>query len=193
MLAKDQQDRLTRVAPGTPMGRLFREYWVPAARSAALVADGAPQRVRLFGENFVVFRATNGELGFLDEACPHRGASLALARNERNGLHCIYHAWHLNTKGKLLAAPCEAANPKYQAFIDSISTRSYPVREGGGMVWVYLGERATPPPFPEFEFNALPDAQVHTRRAVLNYNWLQGMEAHLDAAHLAIQIGRAHV
>lgn len=183
---REQEDRLAKVGPDTPMARLFREYWVPAAPSGTLIADGAPQRVRLFGENYVVFRTTNGTLGFVDEACPHRGASLALARNERGSLQCIYHGWKFDVSGRLLEAPCEGANPRLQAFLDSVSLAAYPVREAGGMIWVYLGKRITPPPFPLFEFNTLPAAHVHTRRAVLDYNWLQGLEAHLDAAHLGV-------
>jgi phthalate 4,5-dioxygenase oxygenase subunit len=186
MMNREQEDLLALVGPGTPMTRLFREYWIPAARSAALEADGAPRRVRLFGQNYVAFRATDGTPGFLDEACPHRGASLALARNEGNALHCIYHGWKFDVAGRLLGAPCEAANPRLQAFLDSVRARSYPVREAGGMLWVYLGSRGHPPSFPLFEFNTLPAGHVHVRRAVLNYNWLQGLEAHLDGAHLGV-------
>lgn len=186
MLSHEHQELLTRVGPGTPMGTMLREYWLPAARSAALVAGGAPQRVRLLGENFVVFRAGNEELGFLDEACPHRRASLALARNTGSGLTCIYHAWQFDTAGRLIDAPCEAANPRQREFMSSIRARTYPVREAGGMIWVYLGARATPPAFPLFEFNQLAPGHVFPRRAILNYNWLQGLEAHLDAAHLPV-------
>ncbi len=185
-MQREQEALLTGVGPGRPMARLFREYWLPAVRSAALIADGAPRRVRMFGENYVAFRATDGRVGFLDEACPHRGASLALARNTANSLQCIYHAWRFDVEGRLLEAPCEAAHPRRQAFVDSMRARHYPVREGGGMVWVYLGERKAPPAFPLFEFNSLPEGHVHVRRAILNYNWLQGLEAHLDAAHLAV-------
>ena len=79
MLNKAHNELLTRIGPGTPMGGMLREYWVPACRSATLEADGAPERIRLFGENFVAFRATDGRVGFMQEACPHRCASLALA------------------------------------------------------------------------------------------------------------------
>jgi phenylpropionate dioxygenase-like ring-hydroxylating dioxygenase large terminal subunit len=186
MLHREQEELLTRVGRGTPMASLFREYWLPAARSAALEAGGAPQRVRLFGENYVAWRDSEGHAGFLNEACPHRGASLALARNENNALHCIYHGWKIDVKGRVLDAPCEASNPRLQQFVDSVRARDYPVREAGGMLWVYLGKRKQPPPFPSFEFNNLPAGHVFVRRAVLNYNWLQGFEAHLDAAHLAV-------
>ncbi len=186
MLSHEHQELLTRVGPGTPMARMLREYWLPAARSASLVADGKPQRVRLFGENYVVFRAASGDIGFLDEACPHRGASLALARNEGNGLVCIYHGWKFDTAGRVLEAPCEGANPRQKEFMNSIVAGHYPVREAGGMVWVYLGARREPPEFPLFEFNQVGEGHIKVRRALLDYNWLQGLEAHLDAAHLAV-------
>ncbi|MFM9972060.1 MAG: Rieske 2Fe-2S domain-containing protein [Burkholderiales bacterium] len=186
MLSHEHQELLTRVGPGAPMSRLLREYWLPAARSAALFADGKPLRVRLFGENFVAFRATDGSVGFLDEACPHRGASLALARNGGGGLTCIYHAWKFDTSGRVLDAPCEGANPRQQEFMNSVRAKHYPAREAGGMLWVYLGARAQPPDFPLFEFNQMAPTHIKVRRALLDYNWLQGLEAHLDAAHLAV-------
>lgn len=91
MMNKADHALLTRIEPGTPMGAMLSEYWVPACRSARLEADGAPEKVRLFGENFVAFRATDGRVGFMQEACPHRCVSLALARNEGGGLRCVFH------------------------------------------------------------------------------------------------------
>jgi hypothetical protein len=82
MLSKEQNEMLTRIGPGTPMGETLREFWIPAIRSARLEVDGPSQRVRVFGQDFVAFRDTNGKVGFLDEGCPHRGVSLALGRNK---------------------------------------------------------------------------------------------------------------
>ena len=79
MLNSEDNVLLTRVGRGTPMGDMLREYWVPALRSALLVADGKPERVRLFGEDLVAFRGSDGRAGIIDEACPHRLASMALA------------------------------------------------------------------------------------------------------------------
>src|SRR6478672_7594886 len=107
MLSKEQNELLTRIGPGAPMGQLLRQFWVPALRAASLEADGAPARVRLFGENFVAFRASDGQLGFLDEGCPHRGVSLALARNEDCALRCIFHGWKIDVDGKVLETPSE--------------------------------------------------------------------------------------
>jgi phenylpropionate dioxygenase-like ring-hydroxylating dioxygenase large terminal subunit len=158
---------------------------MPACRSASLLADGAPQRVRLMGENFVAFRATDGKTGFIHEACPHRGASMALARNEHNGLRCIFHGWKIDTCGKVVDCPAEPADTR-EAFAARIRVGAFPTREAGGMVWVYLGKQATPPPFPDFEFNNLPESHVCARRAIVHYNWLQGLEAHIDASHVGI-------
>ncbi len=185
MLKVEDNELLTRVGPRAPMGRMLREYWMPACRSASLVADGAPQRVRLVGENFVAWRGTDGRVGFIYEACPHRGASMALARNEHNGLRCIFHGWKLSVDGKVVECPAEPADTR-DAFAARLKVGHFPAREAGGMVWVYLGKQAEPPPFPEFEFNNLPDSHVCARRALVHYNWLQGLEAHIDASHVGI-------
>ena len=183
MLNKADNELLTRVGPGTAMGAMLREYWVPACRSAKLEADGAPERVRLFGENFVAFRVTDGRVGFMQEACPHRCASLALARNEDNGLRCVFHGWKFSVEGKCVDAPTEPRQQR-ERFAESVPVRSHPVHEAGGLVWVYLGEKATPPRFPDYEFTQLPDSHVQPYRGIIRTNWLQGLEALLDSAHV---------
>jgi nitrite reductase/ring-hydroxylating ferredoxin subunit len=187
MLKVEDNELLTRVGPKTRMGEMLREYWMPACRSESLVADGAPQRVRLVGENFVAFRATDGGVGFLYEACPHRGASLALGRNEDNGLRCIFHGWKMDVCGKVVDVPAEPAETR-DAFAARLKVGHFPTHEAGGMVWVYLGKQATPPVFPDFEFNNLPASHVCARRGLVHYNWLQGLEAHIDASHVGIPI-----
>lgn len=184
MLSQEQNVLLTRVGPGTPMGEMLREYWVPACRSAKLVADGAPERIRLFGEQFVAFRATDGRIGFLAEGCPHRCASLALARNEHNGLRCIFHGWKFSVEGKCVDAPTEPIERRAN-FMAKVPVRSYRVREAGGLVWVYLGAKEEAPRFPDFEFTHLADNHVYPMRGVIHTNWLQGLEALLDSAHVS--------
>ena len=165
------------------MGDMLREYWVPACRSAKLEADGAPERIRLFGENFVAFRVTDGRVGFMQEACPHRCASLALARNEDGGLRCIFHGWKFSVEGKCVDAPTEPREQRGK-FAESVPVRSYPVHEAGGLVWVYMGKRETPPRFPDYEFTALPLENIQPTRGIIRTNWLQGLEALLDSAHV---------
>jgi phthalate 4,5-dioxygenase oxygenase subunit len=177
-----ENDVLTQVGPGTPMGRMLRQYWTPAIRSSALEADGAPVPVRLFGQDFVAFRTSDGSAGFVDEACPHRGVSLTLARNESNALQCIFHGWKFDVTGKLIDAPAEPAERRAK-FCASIKVNRYRVHEAAGVLWVFVGT-GEPPKFPDFEFATVPANQVHMRRGVLHYNWLQGVEAHIDSSHV---------
>jgi phthalate 4,5-dioxygenase oxygenase subunit len=185
MLTQEENRLLTQVGAGTPMGELLREYWTPALRSAALEADGAPKRVRLLGENFVAFRATDGRLGFFDEGCPHRCTSLALARNEDNALTCIFHGWKIDVSGKVVEVPSEPPERRAE-FAAKVRVKHYPVREGGGIVWVYLGRRDPAPKFPEFEMTRLPESHVMPRRTILHHNWFAGFEGQLDSAHVGI-------
>lgn len=182
MLTEENQ-LLTRIGANQPMGRMLREYWVPAIRSARLDPDGKPERVRLFGQDLVAFRATDGRPGILDEACPHRCASLALGRNEGNGLRCIFHGWKFGVDGVCVDAPTEPADKK-AAFEARVPMRGYKVHEAGGILWVYLGQRQAAPPFPDFEFTGLPATHVRPLRGIIHTNWLQGLEALLDAAHV---------
>jgi phenylpropionate dioxygenase-like ring-hydroxylating dioxygenase large terminal subunit len=184
MLSRADNERLTRVAPGTPMGEMLREFWTPALRSAAIEPDGAPKRVRLLGENFVAFRDTEGRVGFLAAACPHRGVSLALGRNEESGLRCIFHGWKFTVDGRCIDTPTEPEERR-DAFCARVPVKHYPTREAGGIVWVYLGRRGSPPKFYDFEFHQ-PPADALVRCAIVHGNWLQGLEGQLDSAHIGM-------
>ena len=182
MLTHEQNERLTRVEGDAPMGVLMREHcWIPAALSVQLAPDGPPRRVRLLGRDYVAFRDTNGAIGFLDEGCPHRNASLVLARNEECGLRCIFHGWKVDVTGQVVEAPTHT--PNAEAFAAKIKARQYPTVEGGGMVWVWLGEREAPP-FPHLPFTVLPESHVWVTTTTVDCNWLQGVEATLDTAHI---------
>ncbi len=184
MLSKEDNELLTRVCGDAPMGRMLRQHWwMPAARSENLVADGAPLRVRLFGRNFVAFRATDGQLGFFDEACPHRGASMALARNEDNALRCIYHGWKFSVEGVTLAVPTQPNNEA--EYCKHVPLRHYPVQESSGIVWVFIGE-GDPPPLPQLPFIGLPAENMVVFRQKVNANWLQAVETTMDSAHLGV-------
>jgi phthalate 4,5-dioxygenase oxygenase subunit len=185
MLTREDNELLCRIGAGTPMGELLREYWMPAVLSSQLEADGAPLRVRLLGENFVSFRATDGRVGFFDEGCPHRCTSLALARNEDNALTCIFHGWKIDVSGKVVEVPSEPPERRAE-FAAKVRVRHYPVHESGGMIWVYLGKRDPAPAFPEFEFTNLPPTHCAIHRAVVHSNWVQGLETTIDSSHLGV-------
>jgi nitrite reductase/ring-hydroxylating ferredoxin subunit len=184
-MAMTEQDNelLTRVENGAPMGQMLRNnYWFPAALSEKLVADGAPLRIKLLGERFVTFRATDGRVGFFNEACPHRRASLALARNEDNALRCLFHGWKYGVDGTVLEVPTE---PNSQTdFCKKVPLRHYPVREAAGMVWVWLGSGA-PKRFPEFEWTSLPADYSYTTEQHIDCNWVQDLEGGVDSAHVS--------
>ena len=100
MLSEQDNDIMCRVGPGTPMGNLMREFWIPALMSSELpVPDGPPLRLRLLGENLISFRDSKGQVGIVTQACPHRGASLFFGRNEEEGLRCVYHGWKFDVTG----------------------------------------------------------------------------------------------
>ncbi len=148
---------LTRVGPGTVMGELMRQYWIPAAMSSELKADGAPLRLLLLGEKLIGFRDNAGRVGVMDHRCPHRCASLFLGRNEGNGLRCVYHGWKFDVEGKCVDMP---SVPAHQDFKDKVSAKAYQVTERAGIIWVYMGSAAQAPPFPEIEAALLPDSEL---------------------------------
>lgn len=186
MTTRTVNDQLTRVGAGTPMGDLLREYWMPVMRSARVAEPGgAPVPVELLGEKLVLYRAADGALGCFAEACPHRGASLVLARTEDCGLRCIYHGWKFSVTGEVLETPSEPA--ELTKFASRVKLRTYPVTEAGGIVWIWPGDPAREaPPLPGFAFHKLPPEQVFGIIAPVECNWLQGLEADVDSAHVAL-------
>src|SRR6201988_3123731 len=146
MLPVEQNELVSHVGPGTPMGELLRRYWMPALFTRELPEpDGAPVRVKLLGEELVAFRDTQGRVGLLAERCPHRQASLFLGRNEECGLRCVYHGWKFDVAGECVDMMNE---PEELSFAHKIRTAAYPTVEAGGLIWAYLGpaERRPPPP-----------------------------------------------
>ena len=114
-MTPEQNDILCRVEGDAPMGKLMRQHWLPACMIEEVAEpDCAPLRVRLLGENIVVFRDTSGRVGALKEACPHRGASLAYGRNEECGLRCLYHGWKFDVDGNCLEMPNVAPAQRFQ-------------------------------------------------------------------------------
>ena len=106
MLKHEDNERLVRVGPGTPMGALLRRYWQPVLLSWELKEnDGAPVRVTILGEDLIAFRATDGQIGLVDAYCPHRRAPLFYGRNEEHGLRCVYHGWKFNVDGQCVDLP----------------------------------------------------------------------------------------
>src|SRR5689334_16098700 len=156
MVTKLENERLTRVGAGTPMGETMRRYWMPALLSWELPEpDCPPVRVKLLGEELVAFRTTDGRIGLIEEFCPHRRASLWLGRNEENGLRCVYHGWKFGIDGQCLDMPSE---PAASNFKDKIQARHYPTAEAAGIVWIYMGPQHLAPELPDMEWIRIPDS-----------------------------------
>ena len=184
MLSREENELLTRVDSGAPMGEYLRETcWFPVVIGSKLIPGGKPVLVRLMGEQYVAYRGVDGQVGLFDEKCPHRGASLMLARSEGNAIRCIFHGWKYHVDGTVLEVPTE---PHNQAeFCKKVPLKRYAVREGCGIVWAWLG-RGEPQPFPDFEFNNLGPDRTYVVRQQLVCNWVQDLEGGLDSAHVSI-------
>ena len=180
MTTQAENELLTRVGPGTPMGALMRQYWVPACLSSELVADGDPLRLMLLGERLVAFRDSAGRIGVLDHRCPHRCASLFLGRNEEGGIRCIYHGWKFDVAGNCVDM---ASVPAHQDFKHKVKAKAYPVVERAGIVWVHMGAGAKAPPLPALEILDVPDDEVSVTFIQRDCNYLQALEGEIDTSH----------
>jgi len=181
-MTPDENQRLTLVTGNAPMARMLRDnFWIPFARTEALVPSAAPQRVRLLGHDLVAFRAGDGTLALMDEHCPHRRASLMLGRIEGCTLRCIYHGWRMGADGAVVEVPSEGE--RSDAFAARVRVERRLVREGGGLVWAFLGQ-GEPPELPPLPFMAVPDESRWWCRMKVPCNWLQGFEGALDSVHL---------
>ena len=189
MLSKEDNETLVRVGPGTTMGDLFRNYWIPFFASKDLEKDAQPQTVKLLGETLIVFRDSEGDVGLVDNVCPHRGAPLIYGRNEDCGLRCVYHGWKFNTKGDVTDMPAEPVRSRLK---ERVKIKSYPCVERNGVVWTYMGkeDEANRPPLPNFEWNMVPEENVVVTFRVQECNWLQALEGEIDSAHAPILHGR---
>jgi phthalate 4,5-dioxygenase oxygenase subunit len=181
MLNKEDNELLCRVGPGTPMGDLMRQYWLPAMLSAELPSpDSDPKRVLLLGEQLIAFRDTNGKIGLLANNCPHRGASLFFGRNEEAGLRCVYHGWKFDASGACIDMPNEPAESDFKS---KVRATAYPTQERAGIVWAYMGPRSDPPALPDLEPNMLGDGEWAISIYQRECNWMQALEGDIDTSH----------
>jgi phthalate 4,5-dioxygenase len=178
-------ERLMRVGPGTPMGELFRRFWLPVLLPEELPRpDCPPVRVRLLGEDLVAFRDTKGRLGLLDRYCPHRRVDLYFGRNEDCGLRCVYHGWKFDIDGNVLDMPAE---PENSGLKNEVKAKAYPVMEWGGLIWAYLGDRAAVPErLPELEWGLVPPDHRYISKRLQQNNYAQAIEGGIDSSHVGI-------
>lgn len=181
MITQEQNERMTRIGPGTPAGELLRRYWQPFAPSGELTAENPIKRVKILCEDLVAYRDTKGGYGLVAEHCPHRKASLAWGHVDDQGIRCPYHGWKFNGQGRCLEQPAEPAGSRLK---EEVRHTAYPVRKLGGMLFAYMGPLPAPI-LPRWDVLAWEKGRrwidVHE---VLECNWLQAMENSVDPVHL---------
>jgi phthalate 4,5-dioxygenase oxygenase subunit len=179
MLSVAENELICRVGPGTPMGNLMRQYWIPAMLSSELpTPDCDPVRLLVLGERLIAFRDSAGKVGILANHCPHRGASLFFGRNEESGLRCVYHGWKFDTSGACIDMPNEPAESDFRTKVKAVA---YPTQERNGAVWMYMGPESVLPPLPDIEANVVPGSR--TLAVQHDHNWLQVLEGTIDTIH----------
>lgn len=179
----DKYEILTRTNAGTSMGRLFRRYWLPVMTCDELPhPDCPPVRLPVLGEKLLAFRDTKGRVGIINEACPHRQASLYFGRNEECGIRCAYHGWKFDIEGRCMDIPSEPTGNK---ITERIQTTAYPAIECGEVIWVYMGPPEHRPPPPALEWTNLPADHLFITRRLQECNYLQVLEGGLDSSHLS--------
>ena len=177
-MTPEENERLTRVGPGTPAGEMLRRYWWPVWYSE-LVAD-KPVPVRLLAEDLVLFRDGTGRVGLLDKRCPHRGASLEFGRVEEDGLRCCYHGWKFAADGQCCDMPAE---PEGSPLIKEVRQTAYKVQETAGLVFAYLGPDPAPL-LPRYDLLVREDCHRVLYSKEEHCNWLQRAENGYDPHHL---------
>ncbi|HEY4318642.1 MAG TPA: Rieske 2Fe-2S domain-containing protein [Herbaspirillum sp.] len=181
MLTHEENDLLCRVEGDAPMGQLMRRHWTPACLIEEVAEpDGAPVKARLFGEDLVIFRDSDGRVGILEEQCPHRRASLVLGRNENNGLRCLYHGWKMDVSGHVVEMVSE---PAASTLAEKIRHVAYPAKEWGGVVWTYMGPQDAVPEFVPPAWAPTADTAVSIAKVWIPCNWAQVLEGAIDSAH----------
>jgi len=183
MLRQEVNELLTQTGPDAAMGKMFRQYWIPALLAEELPEDDCPPvRVKLLSERLIAFRDSDGKYGLMDEFCAHRGVSLWFGRNEEGGLRCPYHGWKYDTNGQCIEVPSEPAD---SGFCEKIKLQAYPLVKIGDILWTYMGPKESQPPYPEFEFATVPSEQTFSSKRFQECNWLQAMEGGIDSSHVS--------
>jgi phthalate 4,5-dioxygenase len=181
MLTHEENELLCRVEGDAPMGQMMRRHWTPVCLIEEVSEpDGTPVKARVFGEDLVVFRDTDGNVGVMDEYCPHRRVSLVYGRNEDCGLRCLYHGWKMDVKGNVIEMVSE---PAASEMAKKVKHKAYETTEWGGFVWAYMGAQDNIPAFAPPAWAPSAQTRVSIAKAILPCNWAQVLEGAIDSAH----------
>lgn len=184
MLSKEDNSLLVTSEANTVMGNYLRCYWHPVALSEEIAEpDSPPIRVKIMGEDLLLFRDSQGKTGLIEPFCAHRGADLFFGRNEDCGIRCIYHGWKYDVHGNCIDMPNV---PKDAAYHGKIKIKAYPTREFADMVWAYMGPTdEEPSELPQLEVGLVPKDHRYVTKRLVECNWTHSMEGALDTAHFS--------
>ncbi len=182
LLTVEENQMLTQTGPGTPMGELFRRFWLPVMLAEEIPgADCTPKRLRILSEDLIAFRDSNGAPGIIDAYCPHRGAPLFFGRNEECGIRCVYHGWKFDVNGVCVDLP---NSPEGETYKDKVTTTAYPAVDKGGVIWAYMGPADKKPELPHLGFMDVPASHRYVWRMEVECNYFQSMEGDIDSSHV---------
>jgi phenylpropionate dioxygenase-like ring-hydroxylating dioxygenase large terminal subunit len=172
---------LAQVGPGTPGGEYLRRFWQPVVFARDL--GETPRRVKILGEDLVVFRDRSGHVGLLHLHCAHRGSSLEFGIPVEHGIRCCYHGWIFDVDGRCLATPGE---PHGSRLGERVRQGAYPTLEFTGLVFAYLGPPDRRPAFPMYDTYEVPGhTLMPAAMFTLPCNWLQVKDNSMDPVHTA--------
>ena len=185
---------ITEVGPGTPCGELMRRYWQPVEISARV--GTRPKRIRILGEDLILFRDASGRAGVITPRCAHRGADMYYGKVDAHGIRCPYHGWQFDIAGRCLDQPCEPQGGPHR---ERVRQPWYPVEERYGLVFAYMGPPAKRPVLPRWDIlenlrpdqKLVPDASSYSaggdeHHEIAPWNWLQDWENTMDPFHTVI-------
>ena len=173
---------LAHISPGSPCGEFFRRYWHPVSLSSEVGKNPIP--LKILGEELVLFRTTNEELGLVHKHCLHRNASLVFGKCENKGIRCCYHGWLFAPDGEILETPGEEENSESSRNIrERLRLGAYPVTEFNGLIFSYMGPPNEMPEFPIYDSFSIPGITTRPYQIDYNCNWLQILDAIMDPIH----------
>ena len=180
MLKQEDNEKITRSGPGTPLGNLLRSYWQPVALVSEMPGERPVKAVRIMSEDLVLFKKRVG-WGLISRYCAHRGVDLSYGRLEEDGVRCLYHGWLYDGEGRCVEQPAE---PEHGQFLGKIRVANYPCVERNGIIFAYMGA-GDPPPFPHYDCFVAPEEYTFAFKGLWECNWLQGLEGGIDPSHVS--------
>ncbi len=159
---------------------MYMNFWYPALLGKEL--DDKPQKVRMIGQDFVVFRDSQGQAHCLANTCSHRGGSLAGGKVKGDCIECPYHGWQFDGEGRCHRVPSLGPDAKIPA---RSRVDAYPVVEKYGLVFAFLGDLPESERPPMMEIPEFDDDGWRTTWLTfdVDYNYERSIENGLDPAH----------